>query len=847
MTRFNCRRGAALGLTAATALVLPAGSLPAQQSQARYDTAYVAWQMGDYPTALARFERLLGTTDGSRFRESIALLTGELYRTVTVAPDGANLRWSADGRYASFTTSGRRVSNVVAVERDSTRTVARVDGVGLVFAPDVARVAYFMIPDAPELRAARSLTDSLTRAGAPNARLQQPRAAVQRLERELARVMLRDLQTGQERELRVPELAKTALAFSPDGRALYFVGAARGDSARSNIYVIDDVNASATVRAVTDDPGLKQAPVAAGEFLVYGVGNATIAVRNVSSGETRTFDGTTPAISADGSLLAWVARARDTSTITALSLRGGAQPVFVKRSARPLATPVPSPDGQRIAYAMQLFDDWEIFVTGADGEGDRRITREIQHDRFPRWVGANRVLAAKGEARHSRSYLYDASTGTTQRLHHNNTVRTVAPEYEWAPSPDGTKVLLVADRDGDTISPERGVYLMDLSRELTTEDVLARVRASAAAERDLRQRGRAMFALIEARVRPAVRDVSVARIYDYERALYEFDSKHITQPGNLKAIDYIVSTLKSFGYEPEVQWFEPRAGVRTANIVATLRGTTNPELMYVVSSHFDSVQGGPGADDDTSGSAALLDAARVLARRPQAATIKFAWFTGEEAGLLGSREFVRQAVAKKDRIVGALNNDMIGWANDERLDNTIRYSNTGIRDLQHAAAFLFTDLITYDARYYRSTDAAAYYEQYGDIVGGIGSYPILGNPHYHQPHDILETINHQLVAEVSKTTVASIMLLASTPARLTGLEATLTGGIIQVKWNPAPEKTVTRYVVAYGPPNNPGERSMTVSAERATLTGAQRGWRVAVKAQTVSGAQSWDWARVSVP
>ena len=48
--------------------------------------------------------------------------------------------------------------------------------------------------------------------------------------------------------------------------------------------------------------------------------------------------------------------------------------------------------------------------------------------------------------------------------------------------------------------------------------------------------------------------------------------------------------------------------------------------------------GSPGADDDTSGSAALLEAARVLRSRPMPATIKFIWFTGEEAGLLGSRE-----------------------------------------------------------------------------------------------------------------------------------------------------------------------------------------------------------------
>jgi hypothetical protein len=106
---------------------------------------------------------------------------------------------------------------------------------------------------------------------------------------------------------------------------------------------------------------------------------------------------------------------------------------------------------------------------------------------------------------------------------------------------------------------------------------------------------------------------------------------------------------------------------------------------------------------------------------------------------------------------------MVGWQSDQRLDNTIRYSNDGIRDLQHAAAMLFTDLITYDSRYYQNTDAHAYYEAYGDIVGGIGSYPILGNPHYHQSHDVLETIDQQLVAEVSKTTVATIMWMASSP------------------------------------------------------------------------------------
>ena len=228
---------------------------------------------------------------------------------------------------------------------------------------------------------------------------------------------------------------------------------------------------------------------------------------------------------------------------------------------------------------------------------------------------------------------------------------------------------------------------------------------------------------------------------------------------------------------------------KTANVIATLTGSENPDLVYVVSSHYDSALVSPGADDDSSGTAALLETARMLAGHPQPATIIFASFTGEEAGLFGSREFARRAVADKLHIVGALNNDMVGWANDERLDDTIRYSNAGIRDLQHAAAIQFSKLITYDAHYYKNTDAAASYEAYGDIVGGIGSYPVLGSPHYHQPHDLLETINHQLVTEVAKTTAASVVLLASSPSRIDGLEVTLfKNGTAAIAWKPSPER-----------------------------------------------------------
>jgi hypothetical protein len=523
--------------------------------------------------------------------------------------------------------------------------------------------------------------------------------------------------------------------------------------------------------------------------------------------------------------------------------------VVVRKGPERLDAPAASADGRRVVFQAMAREDWEIIVVNRDGTSEVRLTRDPQHDLLPQFVSPDRVLAMTGEARHRRSFLYDLSGGDSTRLFHNNTVRTVAPEYAWDVSADGTKVLVVADREGDTVSPERGLYLVDLTRKVTRDDVRTRLRASLSAEEALRANAKRVYAPFANAVRTTVVEASVPRIYGYQKALFDFDSKHISRPGNKLASEYLFETYKSFGYSPEFQWFdrENALGGRTANVIATLKGTVNPELIYVISSHYDSVAAGPGADDDSSGTAALLETARLLSGRPQPATIVFASFTGEEAGLLGSREFVRRAVADKLAIVGALNNDMVGWANDHRLDSTIRYTNAGIRDIQHAAAMEFTNLITYDTRYYRGTDAASYFEAFGDIIGGIGSYPILSSPHYHQSHDVLENMNHQLITEVAKATVATVMLLASSPSRVTDLKVDrFAGTTATMSWKASPESSVTGYLVAHGPAGSPDSQQVRVSRPTVTLSNVRPGTVVAVKAVTGKGVEGWDWARSTI-
>ncbi len=790
-------------LLAALALGAAAPVLPAQTPDPAWDSVTVAWDAGNYPDALIRIERLLAGPDAHRWLERAALLTGELYVTTDVAPDGRAVRWSPGGRHAAVErgTGAARRTLLFRWDSGALRQVGEVAGYGLVFAPGDGFAAYVT-----------------------------------------AEGMVRDraLADGTERNIPVPGLRPRVLAYGPDGTL--YVSAASDSDTTADIYALGPATPAPLVQGVGGKTMVAVVPGA----LIYTIDRDRVAVRR-ADGATFIAPGSAPALSADGRTLAWVGRDGDSSAIMVLPLADGGAPRALVRSARSLAAPAVSRDGSRVAFQMMPREDWEIYVVDAAGGPARRLTREIQHDLLPQFVTDDMLLEKIGEARHRRSYLLDLRTGERTRLFHNNTVRTVAPEYAWAPSPDGSRILIVADRDGNTISPERGVYLTDLERRVSVADVLARVRASLAAERDLRQRGQRAFAPIAAAVRTAVADVSVPRIDRYAHALFAFDSKFITRPGNRMAIDYLAAQLRGFGYEPVIQEFEPRPGVPSANVIATLRGTTDPDLTYVVSSHFDSVEGGPGADDDASGSTALLETARVLAGRPQRASIQFAFFTGEEAGLLGSRYFVRRAVADSVRIVGALNNDMIGFRNDHRFDNTIRYSNDGLRDLQHAAAFLFTDLVTYDSRYYQNTDAHAYYDAYGDIVGGIGSYPILGNPHYHQSHDVLETIDQRLVGEVAKTTVATLMLMASSPSRLAGLAAAWENDHAVATWRPAVESGVSAYRVAYGPAASPERRTITVRGPRAVLPGAQAGWSVAVKAVFPNGLESWDWARTTLP
>jgi Peptidase family M28 len=119
--------------------------------------------------------------------------------------------------------------------------------------------------------------------------------------------------------------------------------------------------------------------------------------------------------------------------------------------------------------------------------------------------------------------------------------------------------------------------------------------------------------------------------------------------------------------------------VQVVNVVATLRGTQpeSRDRIYVVTGHYDSrvtdvmnvTADAPGADDDASGVAAVMEMARVMSKKNWDATLVFIAVAGEEQGLFGSTHWAKMAKEKNWSIAGMITNDIIGSsrADDDRV------------------------------------------------------------------------------------------------------------------------------------------------------------------------------------
>ncbi len=150
----------------------------------------------------------------------------------------------------------------------------------------------------------------------------------------------------------------------------------------------------------------------------------------------------------------------------------------------------------------------------------------------------------------------------------------------------------------------------------------------------------------------------------------DIGERNVLRPRALgAAADYIEAEWRTQGYEVTSQAYEAY-GVRVANLEVTRHGEVRPDEILLLGAHYDTVPGGPGANDNGSGIAALLELSRLFAGLTPAMTLRFVAFVNEEPPFFmseeqGSMVYAREARARGDDIRLMVSLETIGCYRDE--------------------------------------------------------------------------------------------------------------------------------------------------------------------------------------
>lgn len=240
------------------------------------------------------------------------------------------------------------------------------------------------------------------------------------------------------------------------------------------------------------------------------------------------------------------------------------------------------------------------------------------------------------------------------------------------------------------------------------------------------------------------------------------------------------------------------AGYTGHNLFGTLRGTVSGDKVVIVDAHYDSVINGPGADDNGSGTVAVMEIARLLGRYPTKKTLRCIGFDLEESGLVGSGKYVQTGLPAGEEVLGVYNFEMIGYyttepntqqvptgfnqlfpaayneiaANQFRGDFLINVGNVESIALgtqfANAATQFVPDLKVISiyppgnseiAPDLRRSDHARFWDA-GHSALMLTDGANFRNHCYHTPEDTLEKLDFRFMAKVTRATLAAAAQLA---------------------------------------------------------------------------------------
>ena len=315
---------------------------------------------------------------------------------------------------------------------------------------------------------------------------------------------------------------------------------------------------------------------------------------------------------------------------------------------------------------------------------------------------------------------------------------------------------------------------------------------------------------------PAACDVNIIELLEqlneslilgFLQNLTKFGPRETGSDSCKQAARYLFQTFQDMGLVVRYHNYTDDRAIGS-NIEATLYGSDSTNT-FIICAHYDSVAAGPGADDDGSGVAAVLSAAKIMSNYEFDHTVRFVAFSGEEQGLIGSHYYAEDAYKNNESIVAVLNADMIGFAPSGSDGNRGKiYENdasewivTFTKDINQ----LYTDYIGIQLLSVGESRGSDHYSfwQYGYDSVFYAEFNF--NDYYHSADDTIENMNITYATRFSRLILATLAEMAQRPRAV--LEVTsISGGLglttdITNIGNENAEDVVVKIVITGGPLN----------------------------------------------
>jgi hypothetical protein len=256
--------------------------------------------------------------------------------------------------------------------------------------------------------------------------------------------------------------------------------------------------------------------------------------------------------------------------------------------------------------------------------------------------------------------------------------------------------------------------------------------------------------------------------------------------------DSLLNRFLEYGLDLYIQPF-PMGSYTGENIQGLKSGLAEGAKTWIIDAHYDSVSDSPGADDNASGTAGFLEISRILSQYEFEQSIKFMGFDAEEAGLIGSINYVLNGIPLYEDIQGVFNLEMIGYYSDEPDSQTLPFGfeilfpavSDSVAAQDYRGNFLanignensqdLIDLFNNSAKEYvpqlrvlslaspgngqlvpdlRRSDHAPFWDA-GYQALMLTNTSEFRNDNYHEPTDLVSTLNFEFMTNVVKATLAA--------------------------------------------------------------------------------------------